>query len=173
MSVREPLIRLIDSRMSQGESEIIGTSASPVYRWYDDALSTYLWVMDVDIAVDGNRPDAGTLIKAVPVADASHGVHKAGPGTKLRLRRLHQRRTYEIVGTAAIVAGQIVVIEVTYGVADYAIGSPTTFGSTWRAMTYTELGTAALNGGFAYGSLPYGTIAKVDASGAIVYVYAP
>lgn len=172
MSVREPLIRLIDSRMTLGQSDVIVTCASPVYRWYDAALATYLWVMDVDLAVDGNRPDSGTMIKAVPVSDASHGVHKAGPGTKLRMRRLHNRRSYEIIGTAAIVAGQIVVMEVTYSDAGYSVGTPTTFGSNWRPLNYTELGTPAVNGGFKYGSLPYGVVGKVDASGAIIYVYA-
>jgi hypothetical protein len=173
MSVREPLIRLIDSRMDRGESEVICTCASPAYRWYDAALSTYLWVMDVDLAVDGSRPDSGTMIKAVPIADASHGAHKAGPGTKLRLRRLHRRRAYEIIGTASVVPGQIVVIEVTYSTTDYTVGTPVTFGSTWRPLTYAELGDPLLNGGFAYGSLPYGTIGKIDASGVVVYVYAP
>ena len=172
MSVGEPLIRLIDSRIPRGYSEIVGTSASPAYRWYDAALATYLWVMDVDLMVDGTRPDAGQLVRAVPIADASHGVHKAGPGTKLRLHRTSTKRSYEIVGTASIVAGQITVMEVTYGAGDYTIGTPVTYGSSWRPLTYEELGTPALNGGFLYGSLPYGTIGKFNAANQLVYVYA-
>jgi hypothetical protein len=128
--------------------------------------------MDVDLAVDGNRPDSGTMIKAVAVSDASHGVHKAGPGTKVRLRRLHHRRTYEVVGTASIVSGQIFVLEVTYGADDYAISAPVTFGSSWRPLTYDELGDPLLNGGYGYGSLPYGIVGKFDANNVLIYVYA-
>ena len=171
MPIREPLIRLIDSRIRRGQSDMIGTSMSPAYRWYDSALAEYLWVMDVDLTVDGTRPDSGTIVKAVPIADASHGVHKAGPGTKLRLHRTNTKRTYEIIGVAAVVSGQIFVIEVTYGGGQYTVGTPTTFGSTWRALTYTELGTPALNGGFTYGSLPYGTIGKFNAENQLIYVY--
>jgi len=172
MAVGEPLIRLIDSRLSRGESEIIGTAMSPAYRWYDATLAAYLWVMDVEIVPDGSRPDYGTTVKAVLIADASHGVHKAGPSTKVRLRRTSHRRTYEIVGVASIVPGQVIVLEVTYGATSYAIGDPATFGSSWRPLTYTELGTPALNGGFKYGSLPYGTIGKFNAANVLVYVYA-
>ena len=173
MSIREPIIRLIDSRVDRSAtSEIIATSVSPAYQWFDATLHEYLWAMDVEFQIDGNRPDAETRLKAVPIADASHGAHKAGPGAKLRLHRSRNRRTYEIVGIASIVPGQVQVMEVTYGAGSYAIGAPVTFGSSWRPLTYDELGTPALNGGYTYGSLPYGTIGKFNAANVLVYLYA-
>jgi len=172
MSVREPLIRLIDSRLSLGVSEIIATSVSPAYKWFDATLHEYLWAMDVELLVDGNRPDSGALLRAVPIADASHAAHKAGPGSKLRLHRSRTRRTYEIVGTASIVPGQVSVFEVTYSTDGYTVGGPVTFGSSWRPLNYTELGDSVNNGGHKYGSLPYGTIGKFNAAGTLVYVYA-
>jgi hypothetical protein len=157
--------------MNRGYNEIVATAITPAYRWYDYALRDYLWVMDVDLGGDGTRPDANTVVKAVPISDASHSVHKAGPGTKIRLVRLDINRPYEIVGLASIVDGQVVVIEVTYDEdGSIALGTPETYGSVYRALNFTELGTAALNGGYKYGTLPYGTLGKYDASGNLVYV---
>jgi hypothetical protein len=166
-NLREPLIRLIDSRLDKGETSLIGTATSPAYRWYDDALAAYLWVMDVDLGNDW--PTA----YAIPIADASHGVHKVGPGAKLRLVRSSNRRTYEIVGVASIVAGQVTVVEVTYSDVAVVLGAPQTFGNTYRPLDYTELGDSANNGGYAYGVLPYGTLGKFDSAGNLVSVLAP
>lgn len=170
MSLQKPLIHLIDSRIDRSVGEVIGTAVSPAYRWYDAALKEYLWVMDVDMSRDGSRPDAANIVKAVPIADASHGVHKAGPGTKVRLWRSTLTRSYEIIGLAAIVNGQVTVIEVTYGASSITIGSPTTFGSTYRLLNFTELGDSANNGGYSYGALPYGTMGKYDADGNLLTV---
>lgn len=169
-ALREPLINLIDTRIERSAPDIIGTSASPAYKWFDTTLNQYLWVMDVDLGIDGNRPDATVILKAIAIADASHGVHKAGPGVRLRLRRLETARTYEIVGVASIVNGQVVVVEVTYDTSGVTIGTSQTFGSEYRRLTYAELGTPALNGGYAYGQLPYDTIGKFDAQGNILTV---
>ena len=166
-SLREPLIKLIDSRLVKGETMVTGTSTSPAYRWFDDALTAYLWVMDVDL---GNE---WSVLYAVPIADASHGVHKVGPGTKVRLARAANRRTYEIVGVASIVAGQVSVVQVTYSDTAISLGAPQTFGSVYRPLNYTELGDSANNGGYAYGELPYGTLGKFDADGNLVSVLAP
>jgi len=170
--LREPLITLIDTRIDRSATEIIGTSASPAYKWFDVGLKQFIWVMDVDLDLSGTRPDSAQIVKAVPIADASHGVHKTGPSTKLRLRRLEARRGYEIVGVAAIVNGQIVVVEVTYSDVGITLGATQTYGSTYRPLTYTELGTPALNGGFAYGQLPYGVMGKFDANGNLLTVLA-
>lgn len=70
MAVQQPLIQLIDSRVPRRYDEIIGTSVSPAYQWYDHALNTYMWVMDVDLGGDGTRPDANTVVKSIPIADA-------------------------------------------------------------------------------------------------------
>lgn len=170
--LREPLINLIDIRIERNSTEVIGTCASPSYKWFDVTLAQYIWVMDVDLGVDGNRPDATVILKAVPIADASHGVHKAGPGTRLRLRRLESKRTYEIIGVASIVNGQVVVVEVTYDDSGITVGATQTFGSQYRRLNYSELGNPALNGGFLYGSLPYGTMGKFDANGNLLTVVA-
>lgn len=170
MALQQPLIHLIDSRMDRGYTEILGTAVSPAYKWYNVGLDEFLWVMDVDLSVDGNRPDANTVIKAVAIADASHGVHKAGPGVKLRLRRLSVRRTYEIIGLASIVNGQVHVIEVTYSAGGYSQGATTTYGSSYRLLNYDDLGDSAANGGFTYGQLPYGTLGKYNAQGDLQYV---
>ena len=169
-TLREPLIQLIESRIDRSATEVIGTSASTSYKWFDVTLNQYIWVMDVDLGVDGNRPDSTVIIRAVPIADASHGVHKAGPGTRLRLRRLEAKRTYEITGVASIVNGQVVVVEVTYDDSGITVGTAQTFGSVYRRLSYTELGTPALNGGFSYGQLPYGVMGKFDANGNIITV---
>jgi len=170
--LREPLITLIDARIDRNSTEVIGTCASPSYKWWDITLEQYLWVMDVDLGVDGNRPDSTLIIKAVPIADASHGVHKAGPGTRLRLRRLELKRTYEVVGVASIVNGQVTVVEVTYDDTGISVSAAQTFGSSYRRLTYDELGTPALNGGYSYGSLPYGIMGKFDAQGNLVMLLA-
>jgi hypothetical protein len=159
---------LIDARLDRNDLEVIGTAVSPAYRWYDAALSTYLWVMDVDLSTDGNRPDANTVVKSIPIADASHGVHKAGPSTKLRLRRRSLTQTYEIVGLASIVNGQVAVIEVTYG-ATVAVAATQTYGSEYRLLDYSDLGNHLVNGGYKYGTLPYGTIGKYNAQGVLQY----
>lgn len=168
--MQAPLIHLIDTRVERSVPEIIGTAITPAYRWYDSALAAYLWVMDIDLGVDGSRPDANTVIKAVPIADASHGVHKVGPSTKVRLHRLELTRSYEIVGLASIVSGQVVVFEVTYGASSITIGTPITFGSTYRLLDYNDLGNAAVNGGYSYGALPYGTMGKYNSDGALVSI---
>lgn len=170
MGIQAPLIHLIDSRVDRSSSEIIGTAVSPAYAWYDAALVDYLWVMDVDIGADGSRPDSNTIVKAIPIADASHGVHKAGPSTRVRLRRLEMRRTYEVIGLASIVNGQVTVTEVTYSDAGISVGVPVTYGSVYRPLNYTDLGTSAVNGGFVYGTLPYGTLGKYNAAGELQYV---
>lgn len=170
MGVQQPLIHLIDSRVGRGYDEIIGTSITPAYRWYDHDLSTYMWVMDVDLGGDGTRPDANTVVKSIPIADASHGVHKAGPSTKVRLRRMELKRTYEIVGLASIVNGQSHIVEVTYSASGYTQGATTTYGSSYRVLNYDDLGDAASNGGYTYGKLPYGSLGKYDAQGDLQYV---
>jgi hypothetical protein len=154
--------------LDRSDLEVIGTSITPAYKWFDYVLNRYMWVMDVDLTVDGNRPDANTVIKSIPIADASHGVHKAGPGTKLRLRRRSLTQTYEIVGLASIVNGQVAVIEVTYG-ATVAVGATQTYGSEFRLLNYDDLGNPAVNGGYTYGTLPYGTIGKYNAQGVLQY----
>ena len=170
MGMQQPLIRLIDARVERADNEVIATCITPAYRWYDQALQDYLWVMDVDLGGDGTRPDADTVIKAVPIADASHGVHKAGPSTKVRLHRMSITRGYEIIGLAAIVDGQVTVIEVTYSDGEFTLGTPTTYGSTYRLLDYDDLGDDSVNGGFTYGMLPYGTMGKYDASGNLIQV---
>lgn len=170
MGMQQPLIRLIDSRVGRLDDTVIATCVTPAYRWYDAALTTYLWVMDVDLGGDGSRPDANTVIKAVPIADASHGVHKAGPSTKVRLYRSSLTRGYEIIGVAAIVNGQVAVIEVTYGVGSFTLGSPITYGSTYRLLDYDDLGNDGINGGYKYGTLPYGTMGKYDAADTLISV---
>lgn len=170
MGMQAPLIHLIDARVDRSATEVIATAVTPAYRWYDYSLDDYLWVMDVDLGVDGNRPDSNTVVKSVAIADASHGVHKAGPGTKVRLRRLALTRTYEIVGLASIVNGQVDVIEVTYGDSSITVAAPVTFGAEYRLLDYTDLGDNAVNGGYKYGTLPYGTMGKYDANGDLQYV---
>lgn len=170
MSVQKPLIHLIDSRIDRSAGEVIGTCVSPTYRWFDQDVQSYIWVMDIDLSRDGSRPDAGNIAKAVPIADASHGVHKSGPGTKVRLWRSSLTRSYEIIGLAAIVSGQVSVSEVTYGASSIVIGSPTTFGSSYRLLNFSELGDSANNGGYSYGTLPYGTMGKYDANGNLLTV---
>jgi len=170
MAFRVPLIHLIDARVERASGQIIATSVSPAYKWYDSALQDYLWVMDVDLGGDESRPDGNTIIKAVPIADASHGVHKAGPSTKVRLQRLELTRSYEIVGLASIVNGQVAVIEVTYDTSGITIGTPVTYGSVYRLLDYDDLGDSANNGGYSYGTLPYGTMGKYNAAGDLVSV---
>jgi hypothetical protein len=170
MGMQAPLVRLIDTRIDRAENELIGTVLTPAYKWYDHAFAKYLWAMDVDLDTDGTRPDSNIVVKAVPIADASHGVHKAGPGTKVRLHRLSMRRGYEIVGVASIVNGQVSVIEVTYGASSITVGTATTYGSEYRLLNYDDLGDANVNGGYKYGILPYGTLGKYDASGNLQYV---
>ena len=163
-NLREPLIRLIDSRLNKGEGSMIGTVTSPAYRWYDASLQDYLWVMDIDLG------DTWEPLVAVPIADASHGVHRLGPGAKVRIARGSGRRTYEIVGVTSIVAGQVVVVEVTYSDTAMTLGAAQTFGSLYRPLNYTELGDSANNGGYVYGTLPYGTLGKFDAAGTLTSV---
>jgi hypothetical protein len=170
MSFQQPLIQLIDSRLPNGYTEVVGTATSVVYRVYGQDLGTYLWVMDVDINQDGSRPDVNNILKSVPIADASHGVHKTGPGAKLRLRRGSLKQTYEIVGTAAVVDGQVYVVEVTYSAGSYSQGATTTYGASYSILNYDDLGDSASNGGFNYGTLPYGTLGKYDAQGDLQYV---
>lgn len=168
-----PLIELIDTRVDRAANQIIGTAASPAYQWYDYALTAWLWVMDVDLSVDGTRPDALNIVKAIPIADGSYGVHKVGPGAKLRLTRTSVRQSYQIVGLASLVSGQVTVLVVTYTPTTITLGAPLTFGSTWRALTYDELGDSANNGGYTYGSLPYGTLGKFDLDNNLLIVRAP
>ena len=166
-TLREPLIRLIDSRLNKGESSMVGTVRSSVYRWYDATLGAYLWVMDVDLG------DTYDPVMAIPIADGAYGVHKLGPGAKVRIARGSGRRTYEVIGTAAIATGQVVVVEVTYSDTGIALGASQTFGSLYRPLTYTELGDSANNGGYAYGELPYGTLGRFDYSNTLISVLSP
>ncbi len=168
-----PLIELIDARVERGTNQVIGTSASPAYQWHDYTLDTWLWVMDVDLATEGTRPDSANILKAVPIADGSYGVHKVGPGAKLRLVRTSTRQSYEIVGLASLVSGQVTVLVVTYTPTAITLGAPLTYGSTWRALNYDELGDSANNGGYTYGSLPYGTLGKFDLDNNLLIVRAP
>lgn len=172
-NLKGPLIELIDSRVERGDNQIIGASASTAYKWYDKSLRDWLWVMDVDLATDGSRPDSLNIVKAVPIADASYGVHKVGPGAKLRLVRTIVRQSYEIVGLASLVSGQVTVLIVTYTPTTITLGAPITYGSTWRALTYDELGDSVNNGGYTYGSLPYGTLGKFDLDNNLLIVRAP
>lgn len=170
MSVQQPLIHLIDSRIPRGQGEVIGVSVSPAYRGFNANLNEYTWVMDVDVGGDGLRPDSNTIAKAIIIADASHGVHKVGPGTKVRLRRTELKRTYEITGVAALTAGQVHVLEVTYFATGYSQGATTTYGSSYSLLNYSDLGDAPSNGGYTYGKLPYGTLGKYNAQGDLQYV---
>lgn len=170
MGVQQPLLNLIDSRIPRAQGEVIGVCVSPAYQGFNAALNTWTWVMDVDLGGDGTRPDSDTVAKSVVIADASHGVHKVGPGTKVRLRRTELTRSYEIVGVAALTAGQVHVVEVTYYSEGYSLGATTTYGATYELLNYDDLGDAASNGGYVYGKLPYGTLGKYNAQGNLLYV---
>lgn len=167
MGMQKPMVELIDTRIDRAQTTIIGTTLTPAYKLYDVSRNAYLWAMDVDLGGDESRTDSGNTVKGVAIADASHGVHRAGPSTKVRLHRSTLTRKYEIVGLASIVSGQVAIFEVTYGASSINVGAITTYGSSYRTLTYTELGDYANNGGYRYGSLPYGIMGKFNASGAL------
>lgn len=163
------LINVIKIQIDRFANESIGFTTSVVYRRYDNALSAYVWVVDVDLETAQSNPNAQARegLIAVPIDDPSREVYSADIGTQVKLTRRQEDHRYVVSGLSKYAAGTLSVSLVTMtpcGQTLSAIGNPVTFGNTVRLLTYTELGDSGSNGGFAYGELPYGTAGKFDAS---------
>lgn len=166
------LIKLIDFRISRAEDEIIATVVQAAYQHFDQDLNAWLWVLDVDLSQDENRPDQGNIVRAVAISDPSHYVHRVAIGNKVRLRKTGNMK-WEAVSTTNFVTGQVAVTTVIFLDVGVTINPTVTFGSTYRMLTYDELGDATFNGGFAYGSLPYGMYGKFNADDDLIYLISP
>jgi len=172
------LLGVIKINLDRFDGDSIGIIVSVVYRRYEVSLDDYLWVADVDLeTAPGNPNDAGkqTLI-AVPIDDPSREVYAADIGTQVKLRRRPEDSRYVISGLAKIAPGtlSICLVDITpCGSVLNSVGNPVTFGSTFRLLDYSELGTPADNTGFKYGELPYGTSGKFDASDTLIKIIIP
>lgn len=164
---------VIKVQLDRFQGETIGIVASPVYERYDNAISGYVWVVDVELEQASSNPNAAgmnTLI-AVPINDPSRGSFSADIGTQVSLSRKGRSNSYEVTGLAKFAPGTTSVCLVTLSSCNDSIGSignPVTFGTVIRLLTYDEIGDPLLNGGFVYGDLPYDTAGKFDISGTLI-----
>lgn len=164
---------MIKVQLDRYQGEETGIVANVVYERYDNGLDAYTWVVDVDLEQAPSNPNAAgmnTLI-GIPINDPSREVHGAAIGTQVILHRRPGENRYQVTGLAKFSPGSVSVSLVTLsGCSDgiSSIGNPVTFGSVIRLLTYSELGDPLLNGGFSYGTLPYGTAGKFDAGGALI-----
>ena len=163
------LIKLIDHRTERATSDLLGTIVTSAYRAYDHGILDWYWAIDVDVVPDETRPDTTHTVRAIPIVDASHEVHRAGIGSKVRIRK-GKRLLYEAYSTTGFEAGQVRVTTVVFTDVGVTINASATYGSTYRALTYTELGDSANNGGFKYGSIPYGAYGKFASNGDLLYI---
>jgi hypothetical protein len=159
--------------MDRFDADSTGFTSSVVYRRYDNALDAYVWVVDVDLEVASSNPNANPLepLIAVPVDDPSRSVYSADIGTQVNLRRRREDNRYVVSGLSKYAAGTLSVCLVQLtpcGTALTSIGNPVLFGNTIRPLNYDEIGTPALNGGFAYGEIPYGASGKFDIDGNLI-----
>ena len=169
---------VIRVQMSRFDSDSTGFTTSVVYRRYDVALDAFLWVVDIDLDVASDNPNASALpgLIAVPIDDPTREVFGADIGTQVNLQRRMQDQRYVVTGLSKYAAGTLSVCLVTLdpcGTTLTGIGNPVTFGNTVRLLTYTELGDDSFNGGFKYGDLPYGTSGKFDASNNLISLITP
>lgn len=164
MSFSGTLIKLIDYRTSLQSRELLGIITASAYEAFDAGLTNWYWAIDADVVFDETRPDILHTVKAIPIVDAAHEVHRAAIGTKVRLRK-NVRMLYEAYSTAAFANGQVTVTEVVITDVGVTINAATTYGTSYRALDYDELGDSAVNGGWVYGQLPYGTYGKFASDG--------
>ncbi len=172
------LIDVIKVQMSRFNSDASGFTTSVVYRRYDNALSAYVWVVDIDLDTATDNPNASALpgLIAVPIDDPSREAFGADIGTQVNLQRRLGDQRYVVTGLSKYTAGTISVCLVTLdpcGKTLTGIGNPVLFGNTVRLLTYDELGDEVLNGGFKYGDLPYGTAGKFDISNNLLSLIIP
>ena len=164
-------IDIINVQIDRFNVDATGIIASDVYELYDASLDQFFWVVDVDLDQAQTNPNAPAVesMIAVPIDDPSRDVFSAGIGVQVALRRRQQDQRYVVSGLTKYAPGQVTVCLVTINEElGTTIRPPTTLGSTFRQLTFTELGTPAQNGGFAYGQLPYGTSGKFDQNNTLI-----
>jgi len=164
---------VIKVQLDRFQGETIGIVASPVYERYDNGISGFVWVVDIELEQASSNPNANGLntLIAVPINDPSRGAFSADIGTQVALSRRPGDNRYVVTGLAKFAPGTTSVCLVTLsGCNDgiSSIGNPVTFGTVIRLLTYDELGDPLLNGGFSYGTLPYDTAGKFDISGTLI-----
>ena len=167
------LLNVIKVQMDRFDSQSMGFMASVVYRRYDNALADFVWVVDVDLEVASSNPNAAPLepLRGVTIDDPSREVFAADIGEPVKLSQRIDDNRYVVTGLSKYKAGTLSVCLVQLtpcGTTISSIGNPVLFGNTIRLLTYDELGDTAFNGGFAYGTLPYGQAGKFDINGALL-----
>jgi hypothetical protein len=157
------LVDVIKVQIDRFANEVIGFTTSPVYRLYDNALDAWFWVIDVDLDTASSNPNANARegLIAVPIADPSREVFAADIGTQVKLVRRVEDQRYVVSGLSKYANGTLSICLVTMtpcGQTLSTIGNPVLFGNT----------VPALNGGFTFGMLPFGTVGKFDASNTLI-----
>lgn len=166
------VVEIINVQISRFDTDQTGILASDIYRLFDASLNSFFWVVDVSLNQAQSNPNApeANMLKAVPIDDPSRTVFSAGIGTQVSLRRRQTDQRYVVNGTTKYAPGTLSVCLVTITEDSTTILPPTTFGCTFRKLNFTELGTPASNGGFAFGALPMGTSGKFDVNGTLVNI---
>tara|TARA_R110000772_G_scaffold267971_3_gene393611 strand:- start:42942 stop:43463 length:522 start_codon:yes stop_codon:yes gene_type:complete len=167
------LLNVIKVNTDRFDSQSMGFLASPVYQRFDNNLSDWAWVVDVDLETASSNPNASPLepLRSVIIDDPSREVFSADIGTSVKLSRRREDNRYVVTGLSVYKAGTLSVCLVQLspcGTTLSGIGLPVLFGNTIRALTYSELGDPLLNGGFGYGELQYGTSGKFDINGVLL-----
>jgi len=160
------LLTIIDVKLDRANGEQIGVVVSPVYQLWDTSLTSFAWVVDVDLQISASNPNVpsdNTIIGAV-INDPSRGVFSADIGTQVALKRRQKDQRYVVTGLAKYAPGttSICLVTITAGVP--IVGAPVVFGTVIRALTYEEISTL----GGTYGTIPYGTSGKFDQAGSLI-----
>jgi hypothetical protein len=160
------LLTIIDVKLDRANGEQIGVVVSPVYQLWDTSLTSFAWVVDVDLQISASNPNVpsdNTIIGAV-INDPSRGVFSADIGTQVALKRRQKDQRYVVTGLAKYAPGttSICLVTITAGVP--IVGATVVFGTVIRALTYEEISTL----GGTYGTIPYGTSGKFDQAGSLI-----
>lgn len=167
------LRNVIKAQIDRFDSDATGFTSSVVYRLYDTALDSFVWVVDVDLEVASSNPNATPLdpLMAVPIDDPSRAVFSADIGTQVNLRRRREDNRYVVSGLSRYAEGTLSVCLIQLdpcGLVLSSVGAPVLSGNTIRPLNYDEIGTPALNGGFVYGDIPYGASGKFDINNTLI-----
>jgi hypothetical protein len=150
------IIKIIDWRIAQANSQMTGTIASPFYQLYSDS-NNWIWACDVDIG----QPE---VLRGVPVASNNREIIYAEIGKAVALSKMNDGR-WCISGLAKTCRGLGHIIYMSFEDDIATVTGEDWSGNVVRTLTLGELGDL---GPGAFGALPLGAHGRFTASGSLI-----